>query len=53
MRDPRLPMFRRVATMDADAPVKRPADAGLDVAGAISFAERIGAERLADRLRHA
>ncbi len=53
VRDPRLPMFKRIATMDADAPVTRPADAGLDVEGAISFAERIGAERLADRLRHA
>ena len=53
VRDPRLATFKRIATMDADAPVRRPADAGLNVAGAIGFAERIGADRLADRLRHA
>ena len=51
VRDPRLAMFKRIATMDADAPAERPADATLDVAGAIGFAERIGADRLADRLR--
>ena len=45
-------MFKRIATMDAGAPAAPPADAALDLAGAISFAERIGAERLADRLRH-
>ena len=53
VRDPRLAAFKRIATMDADAPARPPADAGLNVAGAISFAERIGAERLADRLRRA
>jgi DNA polymerase-1 len=51
--DARLQIFKRIATMDATAPVQLPADAGLDLAGAISFAERIGAERLADRLRRA
>ena len=53
VRDPRLAAFKRIATMDAKAPVRPPADAGLDVAGAISYADRIGAERLADRLRRA
>jgi DNA polymerase-1 len=51
VRDPRLATFKRIATMDADAPAEPPADATLDVAGAIGFAERIGADRLADRLR--
>jgi DNA polymerase-1 len=51
VRDPRLAMFKRIATMDADAPARPPADAALHVAGAIRFAEQIGAERLADRLR--
>jgi DNA polymerase I len=51
VRDPRLATFKRIATMDADAPAEPPADAMLDVAGAIGFAERIGADRLADRLR--
>jgi DNA polymerase I len=51
VRDPRLATFKRIATMDADAPAQPPADATLDVAGAIGFAERIGADRLADRLR--
>ena len=51
VRDPRLATFKRIATMDADAPAELPADAGLDVAGALSFAERIGADSLAERLR--
>ena len=51
VRDRRLATFKRIATMDADAPAEPPADATLDVAGAIGFAERIGADRLADRLR--
>ena len=51
VRDPRLATFKRIATMDTDAPARPPADATLDVAGAIAHAERIGDMRLAERLR--
>jgi DNA polymerase-1 len=49
--DPLLATFKRIATMDAGAPVPLPEDATLDVAGAIAHSERIGDIRLADRLR--
>jgi DNA polymerase I len=51
VRDPQLETFRSIATMDADAPAQPPADATLNVAGAIAHAERLGDMRLADRLR--
>ena len=51
VRDPLLATFKRIATMDAGAPAQPPADAALDVAGAIAHSERIGDTRLADRLR--
>jgi DNA polymerase-1 len=51
VRDPNLATFRRIATMDAGAPASPPADATLDVAGAIAHAEQLGDTRLADRLR--
>jgi DNA polymerase I len=50
LADPALALYRRVATMDAKAPVVRPADAALDRAGARAFAEQMGANRLAQRL---
>jgi DNA polymerase-1 len=50
VRDERLALFRRVATMDRAAPVKRPADNGLDVERAVAFAREIGDERLAERI---
>jgi DNA polymerase I len=50
VRDERLALFRRVATMDHAAPVKRPADNGLDVERAVAFAREIGDERLAERI---
>jgi DNA polymerase-1 len=50
VRDERLAVFRRVATMDRAAPVKRPADNGLDVERAVAFAREIGDERLAERI---
>ncbi len=50
LSDPGLPLYRRVATMDASAPVARPADARLDRAAAADHARSIGAARLAERL---
>ena len=50
VRDERLGLFRRVATMDRKAPVKRPPDNTLDQAGAAAYAAEIGDERLAGRL---
>jgi DNA polymerase I len=49
--DPLLGTFKRIATMDAGAPVPIPENATLDVAGAIAHSVRIGDTRLADRLR--
>ena len=43
--------FRRIATMDADAPAQPPADAALDVPAAVRHLEELGDQRLADRLR--
>jgi DNA polymerase-1 len=51
VRDPLLATFKRIATMDAGAPARPPADATLDVVGAIAHCDRIGDTRLADRLR--
>ncbi len=51
MRDPLLATFKRIATMDAGAPARPPADATLDAVGAIAHCDRIGDTRLADRLR--
>jgi DNA polymerase I len=51
VRDPQLETFKRIATMDADAPAPCPADAALDPAGAIAHLGQIGDTRLADRLR--
>jgi DNA polymerase I len=51
VRDPLLATFKRIATMDAGAPARPPADATLDVAGAIAHSDRIGDTRLAERLR--
>jgi DNA polymerase-1 len=48
--DPDLLLYRRIATMDAGAPVERPADAALDRASAADYARSIGAARLAERL---
>jgi 5'-3' exonuclease len=50
LADPLLGLFRRIATMDATAPLNRPADAALDRDGARAFAADIGANRLAERL---
>jgi DNA polymerase I len=50
LRNPDLAAFKKVATMDADAPVALPADAGLDPARGAAFAREIGANRLAERL---
>jgi DNA polymerase-1 len=50
LADPDLLLYRRVATMDAGAPVSRPADAALDRASAADHARSIGAARLAERL---
>jgi DNA polymerase-1 len=52
VRDPNLPVFKRIATMDPEAPAKPPPDADLDKAGAIAHLEAIGDERLAARLRN-
>jgi DNA polymerase-1 len=46
-----LEVFRKVATMDARAPVERPPDRELDPAGGAEFARQIGANRLAERLQ--
>jgi 5'-3' exonuclease len=51
VRDPNLPLFKRIATMDAEAPAAPPPDAALDRASAIAHLEVIGDERLAARLR--
>jgi 5'-3' exonuclease len=51
VRDPRLPMFRQIATMDASAPLDLPPDARLDTDGGATFAREIGASRLAERLQ--
>jgi DNA polymerase I len=50
VRDPDLETFRRVATMDAHAPLELPADRTLDAVGGAAFAREIGANRLAERL---
>jgi 5'-3' exonuclease len=50
LADERLPLYKRVATMDRSAPAKVPADASLDRASAAEFAREIGAMRLAERL---
>ncbi|HET7170629.1 MAG TPA: 5'-3' exonuclease [Gaiellales bacterium] len=50
VRDERLALFRRVATMDRRAPVKRPRDNTLDQARAAAYAREIGDERLAERI---
>jgi 5'-3' exonuclease len=50
VRDERLALFRRVATMDRKAPVKRPRDNTLDQARAAAYANEIGDGRLAERL---
>ncbi len=50
VRDERLALFRRVATMDRKAPVKRPRDNTLDVERGVAFAREIGDERLAERI---
>ncbi len=50
LADPLLGLYRRIATMDATAPLTRPADASLDREGARAFAADIGANRLAERL---
>jgi DNA polymerase-1 len=50
LADPALPLYRRVATMDAGAPLDRPGDAALDRARAADHARSIGAARLAERL---
>ena len=50
LADPLLGLYRRVATMDAAAPLTRPLDASLDRDGAQAFAADIGANRLAERL---
>jgi DNA polymerase-1 len=50
VRDERLALFRRVATMDRRGPVKLPADNTLDQGRAAAYAREIGDERLAERL---
>ena len=50
VRDERLALFRRVATMDRSAPVTRPRDNTLDRARAAAYASEIGDERLAERI---
>jgi DNA polymerase-1 len=50
VRDERLDLFRRVATMDRTAPVTRPADNALDVERGAAYAREIGDERLAERI---
>jgi DNA polymerase I len=50
LRNPELPLFKRLATMDSAAPIERPRDAALDRASAAEFAREIGAMRLAERL---
>jgi DNA polymerase-1 len=50
LSDPDLELYRRVATMDAQAPLGRPPDNALDRPRAAEFARTIGAGRLAARL---
>jgi 5'-3' exonuclease len=50
LADPELPLYRRIATMDAAAPVSRPPDARIDRTAAAEHARSIGAARLAERL---
>ena len=50
VRDERLDLFRRVATMDRTAPVTRPADNTLDVERGAAYAREIGDDRLAERI---
>ncbi|MGN6377916.1 MAG: 5'-3' exonuclease [Gaiellales bacterium] len=50
LREHDMDAFRRVATMDAQAPVDLPADTRLDTEGGAAFAREIGALRLAQRL---
>lgn len=50
LADPDLPLYLRVATMDANAPLERPADNALDREGASAFAAGIGAARLSERV---
>jgi DNA polymerase-1 len=50
VRDERLGVFQRVATMDRRAPVERPRDNTLDVERAAAYAAEIGDERLAERI---
>ena len=50
VQDERLALFRRVATMDRTAPVRRPRDNTLDVERGVAFAREIGDERLAERI---
>jgi 5'-3' exonuclease len=50
VRDERLGVFRRVATMDRKAPVKRPRDNSVDVERAAAYASEIGDQRLAERV---
>jgi 5'-3' exonuclease len=50
LRNPDLEAFKRVATMDAEAPVELPPDTPLDPLRGAAFAREIGANRLAERL---
>ena len=50
VRDERLALFRRVATMDRRAPVKRPATTRSTSERAAAYAREIGDERLAERV---
>ena len=50
VRDDRLSLFRRVATMDRNAPVNRPKDNTLNVERGAAYAREIGDERLAERI---
>jgi DNA polymerase I len=50
LADERLPLYKRIATMDRTAPAIRPPDAALDRERGAAFAREIGAMRLAERL---
>ena len=50
LREHDLEAFRKVATMDDQAPLERPPDRDMDPAGGAEFARQIGANRLAERL---
>ncbi len=50
LRNPDLEAFRKVATMDAGAPLELPPDSELDPRRGAAFAREIGANRLAERL---